>query len=81
MLLRVDFNVPLRDGRVGDDRRIREALPTIEALRERGARVVIVTHLGRPGGHVVPALSVQPVADRLGELLGVEVAVARDVSR
>jgi phosphoglycerate kinase len=79
VLLRVDFNVPLRDGRVGDDRRISEALPTITALRERGARTVIVTHVGRPGGHADPSLSVQPIADRLGELLGVEVAVARDV--
>ncbi|MDQ6857224.1 MAG: phosphoglycerate kinase [Candidatus Dormibacteraeota bacterium] len=79
VLLRVDFNVPLRKGRVGDDRRIREALPTIEALRERGARVIIVTHLGRPGGQVDRSLSVQPVADRLGELLGVDVLVARDV--
>jgi phosphoglycerate kinase len=79
VLLRVDFNVPLRSGRVGDDRRIREALPTIEALRERGARTIIATHVGRPGGRVEPSLSVQPVADRLGELLGVDVAVAHDV--
>ncbi len=79
VLLRVDFNVPLRDGRVGDDRRIREALPTIEALLERSARIVIVTHAGRPRGHVDPALTVQPLADRLGELLGIDVAVAGDV--
>jgi phosphoglycerate kinase len=79
VLLRVDFNVPLRNGRVGDDRRIRAALPTIEALRERGARIIIVTHIGRPGGRVDTSLSVQSVADRLGELLGVDVAVARDV--
>ncbi len=79
VLVRVDFNVPLRHGRVGDDRRISEALPTIEALRERGARTVLVTHLGRPGGRVDRSLSVQPVADRLGELLGVDVAVAGDV--
>jgi phosphoglycerate kinase len=79
VLLRVDFNVPLRNGRVGDDRRISEALPTINALRERGARTVIVTHVGRPGGRVDPSLSVQPIADRLGELLGIEVPLARDV--
>jgi phosphoglycerate kinase len=79
VLLRVDFNVPLRHGRVGDDRRIREALPTIEALRERGARTVIVTHAGRPGGRVDPTLSVEPIADRLSELLGVDVALASDV--
>ncbi len=79
VLLRVDFNVPLRHGRVGDDRRISEALPTINALRERGARTIIVTHVGRPGGRVDASLSVQPIADRLGELLGVDVPVARDV--
>jgi phosphoglycerate kinase len=79
VLLRVDFNVPLRGGRVVDDRRIREALPTITALRERGARTVIVTHLGRPQGRVDRSLSVVPVADRLGELIGVDVPVAGDV--
>jgi phosphoglycerate kinase len=79
VLLRVDFNVPLRGGRVVDDRRIREALPTITALRERGARTVIVTHIGRPQGRVDRSLSVGPVADRLGELLGVDVPVAADV--
>jgi phosphoglycerate kinase len=79
VLLRVDFNVPLHNGRVGDDRRIREALPTITALRDRGARTTIVTHVGRPHEHVDPALSVVPIADRLSELLGVDVPVARDV--
>jgi phosphoglycerate kinase len=79
VLLRVDFNVPMRNGRVGDDRRIREALPTITALSERGARTLLVTHLGRPQGRVDPALSVVPLADRLGELLGVDVPVAADV--
>ncbi|MDQ6846065.1 MAG: phosphoglycerate kinase [Candidatus Dormibacteraeota bacterium] len=79
VLLRVDFNVPLRHGRVGDDRRISEALPTINALHARGARTIIVTHVGRPRGRVDASLSVQPIADRLGELLGVDVPVARDV--
>ncbi|MGH7722699.1 MAG: phosphoglycerate kinase [Candidatus Dormibacteria bacterium] len=79
VLLRVDFNVPLHEGRVADDRRIRAALPTITALRERGARTIIVTHLGRPGGRVDRSLTVGPVADRLGELLGVDVPVAADV--
>ena len=79
VLLRVDFNVPMRDGQVGDDRRIREALPTIRALREQGARVIVVTHVGRPKGRVDPALTVRPVARRLGELLDVEVRVAADV--
>jgi phosphoglycerate kinase len=79
VLLRADLNVPLRGGRVVDDRRIRESLPTIEALRERGARTVVITHLGRPGGHRDGALSVAPIADRLSELLGVDVALATDV--
>jgi phosphoglycerate kinase len=79
VLLRVDFNVPLRDGRITDDRRIRAALPTIAGLRERGARTVIVTHVGRPGGRPDPALSVTPIARRLGELLEADVAVAGDV--
>ncbi|HEX4580228.1 MAG TPA: phosphoglycerate kinase [Candidatus Dormibacteraeota bacterium] len=79
VLLRVDYNVPLRDGTIADDSRIRATLPTITALRERGARTIIVTHVGRPEGTRDPALSVAPVARRLGELLGIEVAVAGDV--
>jgi len=78
VLLRVDFNVPMDAGRIVDDRRIREALPTVEALRARGARVVVVTHLGRPRGRVDEALRVAPLALRLGELLGTEVPVAAD---
>jgi phosphoglycerate kinase len=72
-LVRVDFNVPLDSGRVADDTRIRAALPTLELLRERGAAAVLVSHLGRPGGRVEPALSMRPVGDRLAELLGVHV--------
>jgi phosphoglycerate kinase len=78
VFLRVDFNVPLEDGRITDDARIRAALPTIEALRERGARLLLAAHLGRPKDRE-PELSLRPIAARLGELLGAEVLLAEDL--
>jgi phosphoglycerate kinase len=78
-LVRVDFNVPLEGGRVGDDTRIRAALPTIELLRERGAALVLASHLGRPKDRE-PELSLRPVAERLGELIDAEVALAPEVA-
>jgi phosphoglycerate kinase len=79
VLVRVDFNVPLRDGHVEDDLRITTALPTINTLRERDTVVVACGHLGRPKGTPDPQYSMAPVAARLGELLGADVALAPTV--
>ena len=75
VLVRVDFNVPLEEGRITDDTRIRAALPTISELRRRRARLVLVSHLGRPKDRE-PELSMRPAADRLAELTGADVTLA-----
>lgn len=80
VLVRSDLNTPLdkATGEITDDRRIQSALPTIQSLQERGARVVVCSHLGRPKGEPDPALSLAPVAKRMGELLGAEVAFSAE---
>ncbi|HUG86490.1 MAG TPA: phosphoglycerate kinase [Euzebya sp.] len=78
VLVRADLNVPLHEGEVTDDLRISASVPTITRLRDAGARVVLMSHLGRPDGHVDEALRLQPVADRLSMLLEVDVRYARD---
>ena len=78
VLLRVDFNVPLHDGVITDDGRVRAALPTIETLTKLRASVLVCSHLGRPEGSVKPEFSLAPVARRLSELLGQEVSFATD---
>ena len=86
VLVRVDFNVPVKDGHVTDDTRIRRALPTIRYLKSEGARPVLISHLGRPKGEPDPQYAMDPVARKLGELLGQQVlkldgAVGSDVEK
>jgi phosphoglycerate kinase len=78
VLVRADLNVPLADGKITDDGRIRAVLPTLVALRDDGARVVVCSHLGRPKGAPDPKYTLRPVADRMAELLGSPVAFATD---
>jgi phosphoglycerate kinase len=80
ILVRDDLNVPLDGGRVTDDGRIRAAVPTLTALLDRGARVIVCAHLGRPAGQPDPKYSLAPVAARLGELLGRPVKLAADIT-
>lgn len=78
VLVRSDFNVPLKDGEITDDGRIRAALPTLNKLIEAGAKVIVMAHLGRPKGQVNPDFSLAPVAKRLGELIDAPVKLAKD---
>ncbi len=80
IFLRCDLNVPLKEGVIKDDGRIKASLPTIQALLEKGASLVIAAHLGRPKGEAKPELSLAPVAKRLGELLGKEIIFPGEVT-
>lgn len=80
VLVRCDFNVPLKDGVITDDGRIRAALPTLQKLLDSGAKVITMAHLGRPKGQVMPEFSLAPVAQRLAELIGVKVTLAEDTT-
>ncbi|NMA60469.1 MAG: phosphoglycerate kinase [Firmicutes bacterium] len=78
VLMRADFNVPMQDGIISDDKRIRAALPSIQYLVEKGAKVILMSHFGRPKGKVVEEFRLDPIAKRLGELLGKPVQKAND---
>jgi phosphoglycerate kinase len=77
-LVRVDFNVPMEDGKVTDDTRLRAAIPTVAKLRAGGAKVILLAHFDRPKGKVVPSMSLKPIVGPLSKVLGVPVAFAED---
>ncbi len=79
VLVRCDFNVPLKEGKITNDKRIVESLPTIRYLKEHGAKVILCSHLGRPKDGFTPEFSLAPVAQRLSELLGCPVRMSKDV--
>ena len=80
VLVRCDFNVPLKDGVISDDKRIVASLPTIKYLSEHGAKIILCSHLGRPKGEALPEFSLAPVAKRLSELLGKDIPLSKDVA-
>ncbi len=73
VLVRVDFNVPIAEGRISDDSRIRAVIPTVEYLREQGAMIILCSHLGRPDGQVVPSMSLEPAALELSKIMGIQI--------
>ena len=78
VFVRVDYNVPMKEGVIRDDTRIQASLPTVKYLVEKGAKVILASHMGRPDGARVESLSLKPVAERLSELIGKEVKMLND---